>query len=198
MLFSSTTLVLVTEKNNYFVNQCYQCDHMKGGEMGVPFSRHVRDEKCVLARSERKTELWDTDVGIDRRTDRKESRLNNKREAYEITSLAACSSLITFAPIDVHEIQHGDHAIEGNLGAMIFYPIPSTIFKWPRFKLLRWMKNLHQSALDYQGLSSVTILGLHRNPLLWNSGCHCWVTVGPRVPSVVNNKTWEHIRVTTT
>jgi len=83
-------------------------------------------------------------------------------------------SLITFEPIGrFNEIQQVVHAIKGDLDAIIFNSIASTILKWWRFKLLRWMQYLHQSALLSNGLSLVTIVGLHRNP--------CGETVGVSV-----------------
>jgi hypothetical protein len=56
--------------------------------------------------------------------------------------------------IDFHESLQGHHAIEGDLDAM-FNPKALAILNWWRFKVLRWMQNLHQSALDYQGLRLV-------------------------------------------
>jgi hypothetical protein len=50
--------------------------------------------------------------------------------------------------LDFHEIQKGGHAIEGDVDAMTFNIIASTILKWQRFKPLRWMQNLPQIALD--------------------------------------------------
>jgi hypothetical protein len=37
----------------------------------------------------------------------------------------------------------GGHAIEGDLDAIIFYPIASTIKKWRAFTFLRRMENFH-------------------------------------------------------
>jgi hypothetical protein len=51
--------------------------------------------------------------------------------------------------VDFNEIQYGGHAIEGDLDAVFFNPVPSTIPKWRTFKLLRWMQNLHQSTWDH-------------------------------------------------
>jgi hypothetical protein len=36
--------------------------------------------------------------------------------------------------VDCHEIQHRDHAIEGDLNAIFFNPVASTISKWQTFK----------------------------------------------------------------
>jgi hypothetical protein len=50
--------------------------------------------------------------------------------------------------MDFHEV----HATEGDLEDM-FNPTASIILKWRMIELLRWMQNLYQLALDYQGLS---------------------------------------------
>jgi hypothetical protein len=50
--------------------------------------------------------------------------------------------------VDFHEIQKRGHVTEDDIYAIIFNPIASTILKWQRFKLLRRMQNLHESALD--------------------------------------------------
>jgi hypothetical protein len=81
--------------------------------------------------------------------------LKMESEAYEITSLSVClSPLITFEPIGRFllnsEIQEGGHAIEDDLDAVLFNPVPSTIPKRRTFKLLRWMQNLHQSTWDHE------------------------------------------------
>jgi hypothetical protein len=52
--------------------------------------------------------------------------------------------------VDLYEIQLGGHAIEGDLDAVLFNPVPSTITKWRTFELLRWMQNLHQSTWDHE------------------------------------------------
>jgi hypothetical protein len=49
-----------------------------------------------------------------------------------------------------YEIQYGGHAIEGDLEAVIFNQVPSTIPKWRTFKLLRWMQNLNQSTWEHE------------------------------------------------
>jgi hypothetical protein len=40
-----------------------------------------------------------------------------------------------------YEIQYGGQAIEGDLKASSFHPVASTIPKWRRLKLLRWVQN---------------------------------------------------------
>jgi hypothetical protein len=40
---------------------------------------------------------------------------------------------------DLDELLYGVDAIAGDLGATTFNPIASTILKWLRFKVLRWM-----------------------------------------------------------
>jgi hypothetical protein len=68
---------------------------------------------------------------------------------------------------DFHIIQQGGHAIERDLESIIFNSIVSTILKWQKFKLLSWMQNLHQSVLNYQGLSFVsTVTSISRTPCL--------------------------------
>jgi hypothetical protein len=54
-----------------------------------------------------------------------------------MTSLCVCVSppLITFEPhVDFHEVWYRGNAIQGDLDAVTFNPISSTIFKWLRFK----------------------------------------------------------------
>jgi hypothetical protein len=63
--------------------------------------------------------------------------------------------------VGFHEIHPGDHAIEGNLGAIIFNPVASTFPKSQTFILLRWMQNLHQSTWDVEDLSLVTMVTIH-------------------------------------
>jgi hypothetical protein len=50
--------------------------------------------------------------------------------------------------VDFYE-NHG-HAIEGDLEAVLFNPVSSTIPKWRTFKLLRWMQNLHRSTWEHE------------------------------------------------
>jgi hypothetical protein len=38
--------------------------------------------------------------------------------------------------VDFYEIQYGGHAIEGDLDAVLFNPVPLTIPNWRTFKLL--------------------------------------------------------------
>jgi hypothetical protein len=75
--------------------------------------------------------------------------------------------LTAFEPTDgFHEIQHGCHPTEGGLDAIVSNPTASTLFKWRIFRLLRWMQNQYQSALDYEGLSSVTIVGRQKSTVV--------------------------------
>jgi hypothetical protein len=77
---------------------------------------------------------------------------NKEKKAYEMTSLSVhlCLPLITFERIgNFYKIRHGSHAIGDDLDSIIFNPIASTILKWLRFRLLRWMQNLCLSVLDY-------------------------------------------------
>jgi hypothetical protein len=41
--------------------------------------------------------------------------------------------------LDFHEIWYGGDAIQGDLDAVIFNPIASTILKFFRFKVVSWM-----------------------------------------------------------
>jgi hypothetical protein len=56
--------------------------------------------------------------------------------------------------VDFYEIQQAGHAIEGDLDAVVFNAVAATIPKWPTFKLLRWMHNLHQSTWDHASVYS--------------------------------------------
>jgi hypothetical protein len=56
--------------------------------------------------------------------------------------------------VHFHEIQKKGHVTEVNLDVIVFNPIVSTILKWRKFKILRW---LHRSARDYQRLSLVNM-----------------------------------------
>jgi hypothetical protein len=67
----------------------------------------------------------------------------NEREAYAITSLAVCPPPLLHQLINCHEIQRVWHVIEDDLDFTIFNPIASTILKWRRLKLLRWIQYLH-------------------------------------------------------
>jgi hypothetical protein len=51
--------------------------------------------------------------------------------------------------VDFYEIQYGGHVIKGDLDAIHFNPVPSSILKWRAFKLLRWIQNLNQSTWDH-------------------------------------------------
>jgi hypothetical protein len=56
--------------------------------------------------------------------------------------------------------------------------LASTVPKWQTFILLKWVQNLHLSALDFEGLSSVTMV---TTPFLCDSvsrsKTHCLTTV---------------------
>jgi hypothetical protein len=49
--------------------------------------------------------------------------------------------------VDLDESLYGGDVIEGDLDALIFNPIVSTILKWLRFKFSMWMQCLHHSFL---------------------------------------------------
>jgi hypothetical protein len=60
-------------------------------------------------------------------------------------SVCLCLSVITFETTSrFYDIQYRGHAIEDDLGAVMFNPVASTIPKWRTFKLLRGIQNLHQ------------------------------------------------------
>jgi hypothetical protein len=42
--------------------------------------------------------------------------------------------------VELDEILYGSDAIVGDLNAITFNPIPSTILKWLRFRIVRWMQ----------------------------------------------------------
>jgi hypothetical protein len=71
-----------------------------------------------------------------------------------------------------HEMRYGGHATEGDLDAILFNPVASTIPKWWMFKLLRWMQNVHQSMWDHGILYSDRPSEdeqLLLRPLLWKT-----------------------------
>jgi hypothetical protein len=66
-------------------------------------------------------------------------------------SVCLCPPLITFESIGrFYEPSEGGHANKGDLDAVLFNPVPSTIPKWRTLKLLRWMQNLYQSTWDHE------------------------------------------------
>jgi hypothetical protein len=69
------------------------------------------------------------------------------------------SPLITLNQlVGFHGLQLRGHSIEGDFDVIVLI-IASSILIWRRFKLLSWLQNIHQSALDYQGLSLVSTVG---------------------------------------
>jgi hypothetical protein len=52
--------------------------------------------------------------------------------------------------VDLHEIQYGEHAIEGDLDGIFFSPAALIIPKWWALKYLRWRQNLDQSLWDHE------------------------------------------------
>jgi hypothetical protein len=48
--------------------------------------------------------------------------------------------------VDLHVIQQGSHATEGDLGAIIFNLVASIVSKWWIFKLLKWMSRVTVEA----------------------------------------------------
>jgi hypothetical protein len=47
--------------------------------------------------------------------------------------------------VDLDESLYGGDVIEGDLDAIIFNPIVSTILKWLRFKIPMWMQSIIHS-----------------------------------------------------
>jgi hypothetical protein len=84
--------------------------------------------------------------------------------------------------VDFHEIPQGGYAIGGDLDAIIFNFIALIVLKWRRFKLLRWVKNLHQSPLDYQ---SLTLEAMVTRPSLCDSWSPTCVTKNPIVGPII-------------
>jgi hypothetical protein len=63
--------------------------------------------------------------------------------------------------VDFHEIWYGGNAIEGDLDAVVFNPISSTILKWLRFKGVSWRHDFQPcTAVVWDGLI-VGLLWLH-------------------------------------
>jgi hypothetical protein len=83
------------------------------------------------------------------------------------------SPLSTFEPVgNFYDIYYGGRAIEGDLNAIIFNPVASTILKWQTFILLRWMQNLRQSMQNHGILytdRSSEDLQLSVRPFLWKT-----------------------------
>jgi hypothetical protein len=55
--------------------------------------------------------------------------------------------------VDLYKIELGDHAIEGDLDAIISNVVAATIPKWRMFNLVRWIQNWHQSTQDHEILN---------------------------------------------
>jgi hypothetical protein len=73
--------------------------------------------------------------------------------------------------VDFYEILYVDDAIEGDLDAIIFNPIASTILKWLRFTVVSWIHYLPYSALLNNRLGLFSIVGfpwVHHIPPLTN------------------------------
>jgi hypothetical protein len=73
-------------------------------------------------------------------------------------------------------IQQGSYAIEGDLEAILFNHVDSTIPKWRTFKLLRWMQNLQQLKWDNEELKLVTMVTA---PFLCDTLTHTCATMAP-------------------
>jgi hypothetical protein len=68
-----------------------------------------------------------------------------------LTCLWVCPIIIQ--PTDrYYEIKYRRCAIEGDLEAIKFNPVASTIQKWRKFKIQRWIQNFHQLTWDYETL----------------------------------------------
>jgi hypothetical protein len=68
--------------------------------------------------------------------------------------------------VDFHKIEQEGRIIEGDRDTIILNRMAWTVLKYQRFKFMGWMQNIRQSALDYQGLSMVTMV---TRPLLSGS-----------------------------
>jgi hypothetical protein len=62
--------------------------------------------------------------------------------------------------VDLNEM-YGDDAIAGDVDALTFNPIASTILKWLQFKVVGWMHYLHHSAMLSSGMRLFSIVGFH-------------------------------------
>jgi hypothetical protein len=63
--------------------------------------------------------------------------------------------------VDFHEIWYGGSAIQGNLDAIIFIPILSTILKWLRFKVVGWRHDFQPCTAMVWDYLIVGLLWLH-------------------------------------
>jgi hypothetical protein len=61
--------------------------------------------------------------------------------------------------MELHDIGQEDDAIQGDLDAIIFNPIASTILKWLGFKFVRWKHDVHPCTA-----------------MVWDC-LHCWITM---------------------
>jgi hypothetical protein len=64
--------------------------------------------------------------------------------------LCVSPSKSSFETISNYESEYGGYATEGNIDAIGFNHVASTIQTWPTFRLLRWVQNLHQSKWDHE------------------------------------------------
>jgi hypothetical protein len=71
-------------------------------------------------------------------------------------------SLITFEPLGAfHEILYGAVASQGDLDAIIFNPISSTILKWLRFTVVSWRHDFQPFTAMVWNCLIVGLLWLH-------------------------------------
>jgi len=70
--------------------------------------------------------------------------------------------------VDFHEIWYGGNAIQGDLDAVIFNPISSTILKWLRFKVVSWRHDFQPCTAMVWDCLIVGLLWLHHIQSLAN------------------------------
>jgi hypothetical protein len=70
--------------------------------------------------------------------------------------------------VDFHEIWLGGNAIQGDLDAVIFSPIPSTILKWLRFKFVSLRHDLQPCTAMFWDCLIVGLSWLHHTQSLAN------------------------------
>jgi hypothetical protein len=69
---------------------------------------------------------------------------------------SVCVPLITFEPIGRFVWNSVGRSCHWSW-PRLYNPVPSTIPKWRTFKLLRWMKNLHQSTWDHENTNMTAV-----------------------------------------
>jgi hypothetical protein len=70
--------------------------------------------------------------------------------------------------VDFHDIPQGGNAIQGDLDAVIFNPISSTILKWLRFKVVSWRHDVQPCITMVWDCLIVGLFWLHHTQSLAN------------------------------